>query len=119
MDINVNDINGMIQLHPFLQLETLPIDDNCRKIAIWGQIRQNAALSFKNRMNQIIEEDTPANLTLDFAKVDFIDSQGLAMIYELFMLLKAGGRMFEIVNVSANIANLFLLTRLHRLFTIR
>lgn len=119
MEVDGNQINGMTQIHPILLIETPPIADNCRKISILGQIRQDAVACFKSRMIQIIEEDAPANLTLDFARVDFIDSQGLAVIYELFLLLKSGGRTFEIVNASANIANLFLLTRLHRLFTIR
>lgn len=106
-------------IHPILQLEVLPQNERHLVIMVEGQIRQETMESFKSHLTEIIDQEDPRQITLEFSKVDFIDSRGLAVIYELFRLSKSKKCIFEIINSNADIVNLFLLTRLHRLFTIR
>ena len=119
MDVESKPNDCMKKINQFLHLEVPPMNEGHLVVGIWGSIRQDAVPGFKSEMMNIIMSEMLVKLTLDFTRVDFIDSQGLAVIYEMFLALKDKGAAFEIINASSNISNLFLLTRLHQLFTIR
>ncbi|MFC2140123.1 STAS domain-containing protein [Candidatus Auribacterota bacterium] len=72
----------------------------------------------KNSLKQLISEDVTA-ITMDFEKVDFIDSMGIGTLAACYNTLKNKGGGLTIINVNQNIKRLFSLMRLDSHFTIK
>ena len=59
----------------------------------------------------------PISLVLDLAKVEFIDSSGLAAILSLLKRMPKGSELL-VCRLNEAVTNMFMLTRMDRVFTV-
>lgn len=82
-----------------------------------GEINMTNSNELRERFKTILREGQ-SKVLLDFEKVDFIDSSGIATLIEMFRNLgKVGGRMC-LCQVNKKIINVLEITKVHKLFTI-
>ncbi len=73
------------------------------------QLRDELLKSFQDGIHHI---------TIDFKKVNIIDSTGLSVLISAHNSLKKDGERLKLVNVSDNILKLLSITRLDKHFTV-
>ncbi|WP_204112784.1 STAS domain-containing protein [Shimia biformata] len=81
-----------------------------------SRIDSAVAIRFKDMMRQLTENG-PERVVLDLAHVDFIDSSGLGAIVGAMKLLGADRRL-DLSGLRDNVAKVFTLTRMDRVFRI-
>ena len=74
------------------------------------------AIQFKDRMRELIDEG-PERVVLDLSGVSFVDSSGLGAIVAAMKQAGAPQRL-ELAGLTRNVAKVFALTRMDRVFTI-
>ena len=67
----------------------------------------------------LIEELQQTRLSLNFERVRFVSSLGLAMLLRLNKSLTASGRLLAIVNLQPHVYEVFSVTRLNTLLDVR
>ncbi|MDJ7507875.1 STAS domain-containing protein [Salmonella enterica] len=77
----------------------------------------SVALTFKQQVLEVIEQSNK-NILLDFSHVDFIDSSCLGALVSILKSLNGKGELV-LCSLNINIHNLFKLTRMDRIFSIR
>jgi anti-anti-sigma factor len=73
---------------------------------------------FRKKLLKTIEEDIQ-ELIIDFAKVEEVDSVGMALIIAAHNSLKNSGRVLRLKNVSEENYKLFNITRLDQQFEVK
>lgn len=93
-------------------------DQAGRRVARIHEPRIDAASSiqFKDAM-RAASEGVPGPIVLDLGEVDFIDSSGLGAIVSTMKMLSPTRRL-ELANLRPNVAKVFTLTRMDRVFVI-
>lgn len=77
----------------------------------------SVALVFKQQVLEIIGQNNK-NVLLDFSHVDFIDSSCLGALVSILKSLNGKGDLV-LCSLNSNIQNLFKLTRMDRIFSIK
>lgn len=77
----------------------------------------SVALTFKQQVLEVIGQNNK-NILLDFSHVDFIDSSCLGALVSILKSLNGKGELV-LCSLNSNIHNLFKLTRMDRIFSIR
>lgn len=80
------------------------------------RIDSAVAIRFKDRMRQLTEEG-PERVVLDLSQVDFIDSSGLGAIVGAMKQMGADRRL-DLSGLRENVAKVFMLTRMDKVFRI-
>ena len=70
-------------------------------------------------MFRLIESDNRKKLLLNFSSVDFLSSAALGKLITLDKKMKAAGGTLKFSNIRAEIYEVFVITRLNRLFDIK
>jgi anti-sigma B factor antagonist len=81
-------------------------------IELAGEIRLDSAEFLPSCILRYQEEGKSASIMLDFHQIQFVDSQGLALLYSLSKSLRDRGCALAICHASPHVANLIELTRL-------
>jgi len=63
-------------------------------------------------------KENPSNVTLDFSKVDFVDSSGLSVVISVFKQLKSLDFDLTLCGLKAQPMELLEITQLHKIFKI-
>lgn len=88
------------------------IEDNANiTLKLQGDIDMPRIKSFKESAFEITK-NSEKDLTLDFAKVSYIDSSGIGILLTLYKLQKSKGKSFRIIHCAENIAKIFSLSSL-------
>lgn len=74
------------------------------------------AIQFKDRMRDLVT-GAPGRVVLDLSRVKFIDSSGLGAVVASMKQAGSPAR-FELAGLTRNVAKVFALTRMDRVFTI-
>jgi len=82
-----------------------------------GDIDINTSPEF-NKAIEKIARDKAAKVVINFEKVGYVDSSGLATVVAALKRLKTYGGRLKLVNLSTKVKNLFEITRLDKLFEI-
>jgi len=82
-----------------------------------GEINLNTAPQMKKEFEKVVAAKSK-KVIINFDKVSYIDSSGLATVVEIFKKLRAYGGTLKLVNLSPKIKNLFEITKLEKLFDI-
>jgi anti-sigma B factor antagonist len=90
---------------------------NCIVCHIEGEININSTPQVKKALAKLITKKTQA-ITIDFSKITYIDSSGLAMLIEVFKETRLYGGSLQLANLSPRIKNIFEIKKLDKLFTI-
>ncbi len=70
-------------------------------------------------MFRLVESDNCKKLLLNFSSVDFLSSASLGKLITLDKKMKAAGGMLKLSNIRPEIYEVFVITRLNRLFDIK
>jgi len=84
---------------------------------IEGEININTSPELRKVFDGLIR-NSEKKVIIDFSKVSYIDSSGLATLIELFQRLKKIGGHVRLANMSQKTKNIFEITKLHKLFEI-
>jgi anti-sigma B factor antagonist len=82
-----------------------------------GEIDINSSPDIKKVFDKLIAQKTP-KIVINFSKVGYVDSSGLATLVEILKNMKAYGGKMRLVSLSSKIKSLFEITKLEKLFDI-
>lgn len=82
-----------------------------------GEIDINTAPDVKKAFDKILSKKEP-KIIVNFSKVTYVDSSGLATLVEILKNMKSYGGRLKLTNLSPKIKSLFEITKLERLFEI-
>lgn len=86
-------------------------------ITIEGEVDLNSSPQLRKVFTDLAEKGSQ-KIIVNFAKVSYIDSSGLATLIEMMQRLKKGEGKMYLVSMSDKIKGLFEITKLDKLFTI-
>ncbi|MFA5500330.1 MAG: STAS domain-containing protein [Candidatus Omnitrophota bacterium] len=82
-----------------------------------GEIDINTSPDIKKNFEKILSKKTPA-MVINFSKVTYVDSSGLATLVEILKDMRTYGGKMKLSNLSPKIKSLFEITKLEKLFEI-
>jgi len=82
-----------------------------------GEVDINSSPDIKKSFDKLISKKTP-KIVINFSKVAYVDSSGLATLVELLKNMKAYSGRMRLVGLSPKIKSLFEITKLEKLFEI-
>jgi anti-sigma B factor antagonist len=82
-----------------------------------GEIDINTAPDIKKSFEKILTKKDP-KVIINFSKVTYVDSSGLATLVEILKNMRAYGGRLRLTNLSPKIKSLFEITKLEKLFEI-
>ena len=82
-----------------------------------GEIDINTAPDIKKNFEKILVKKAP-KIVINFSKVTYVDSSGLATLVEILKLMRVYGGKLRLSNLSPKIKSLFEITKLEKLFDI-
>jgi len=85
--------------------------------ALDGEININNSPELRKAFDDLIKRNQ-LKVIVDFVRVTYIDSSGLATLIEMFQRLKKAGGAMRFCGMNENIRNIFELTKLNKLFQI-
>ncbi len=88
-------------------------------IELQGEIDHHAAREAMLEIGRVINDLMPINLELDFSKVGFMDSSGIAVVVTTMRRLKEYGGRLSIVNMPAQAYKVISATGLEKLIEIK
>jgi len=75
------------------------------------------SILLRNSFLKVLKEGAK-EVMVDFEKVSFVGSAGLATLIEMMQLLRKAGGKLGCCNINNNIRGLFEITKIHKLITI-
>ncbi len=99
-----------------MNLEILSENGVVIVVPLVRRLDASVALTFKEQVQEVIGQNN--NILLDFSHVDFIDSSCLGALVSILKSLNGKGDLV-LCSLNSNIYNLFKLTRMDRIFSIR
>jgi len=91
--------------------------DGVTVCGIEGEIDINTAPQFKKAFDRVIK-DKKEKIVINMAKVEYIDSSGLATLVELLKNFRKISAKLKLTNLSSKVMSLFEITKLEKLFDI-
>lgn len=82
-----------------------------------GEVDLNSSPQLRKIFNEILDKGA-TKIVVNFAKVSYIDSSGLATLIEMMQRIKKGDGRMSLVQMSDKIKSLFEITKLDKLFSI-
>ena len=86
-------------------------------ISIEGEIDLNSSPQLRKTFGEILSQKA-SKIIVDFGKVSYIDSSGLATMIEMMQRLKKDNGQMYLSSMSDKIKSLFEITKLDKLFAI-
>ncbi|MFC1703964.1 STAS domain-containing protein [Candidatus Omnitrophota bacterium] len=84
-------------------------------LSVEGDIDLNSSPQMRTKFSELIQKQV-LKIIINFARVDYIDSSGLATLIEMLQRLKKCQGQLRLANVSDKIKSLFEVTKLDKLF---
>jgi len=82
-----------------------------------GEIDINTSPDIKKNFEKILSKKAPS-MVINFSKVTYVDSSGLATLVEILKDMRTYGGKMKLCNLSPKIKSLFEITKLEKLFEI-
>lgn len=98
--------------HPEVHVRSIGVEGTTMTIVLDGQIRYQAVASLQEFLFEQICRVMPGMLVLDFQRISFLDSQGLAFLITLYKFCHPQRCILALSHVPPHIENLIRLTRL-------
>ena len=93
-----------------------PVDD-VTVVILEGELNVDDSIALRGAFLKILKEGA-LDVMVDFEKVSFVGSAGLATLIEMMQLLRKAGGKLGCCNINSNIRGLFEITKIHKLITI-
>ena len=87
------------------------------EVQLYGEVDIYNADNLKSELHTLIEEKK-ADIVLDCTSLKYIDSTGLGVLVSALKKVKEAEREIRIINLKPNIAKIFTLTGLDKIFAI-
>ncbi|MBF0489302.1 MAG: STAS domain-containing protein [Candidatus Omnitrophica bacterium] len=86
-------------------------------VILEGELNVDDSIKLRESFLRILKEGA-TEVMVDFEKVSFIGSAGLATLIEMMQLLRKAGGKLGCCNINDNIRGLFEITKVHKLINI-
>lgn len=107
----MNDIKKTIPFKHF-------IDGNKLRIIVVGEIDHHSAKKLRDGIDELIFENRPTELYMNFSEVDFMDSSGLGLIMGRYKLMKIYGGKTYIEDPSYRVLKIIELAQMNRIIEV-
>ncbi len=87
-------------------------------VSIVGEIDHHTAAGLRMEIDEVIKKNPPLCLILDFSKVDFCDSSGIALVLGRYRLMKSLGGDVELMGLPDNVSHIFEMADLKKIVAI-
>lgn len=94
------------------------VNERILTVSIFGEIDHHTATSLRTEIDGLVRKYSPRCLILDFSKVDFCDSSGIAVVLGRYRLMKSLGGEVELIRLPANVSHIFEMADLKRIVKI-
>ena len=91
--------------------------DEITVVILEGVLNVDDSILLRDAFLKILKEGAK-EVMVDFEKVSFVGSAGLATLIEMMQLLRKAGGKLGCCNINNNIRGLFEITKIHKLITI-
>src|ERR1035438_5469888 len=91
--------------------------DEITVVILEGELNVDDSILLRDAFLKILKEGAK-EVMVDFEKVSFVGSAGLATLIEMMQLLRKAGGKLGCCNINNNIRGLFEITKIHKLITI-
>lgn len=82
------------------------------------QVNGEINISTSPELRKLFEKDLKKKIVIDFEKVTYIDSSGLATLVEVLKKTRTQGGLLGLAGMSDKVKSLFEITKLDKLFSI-
>ena len=93
-------------------------EDKTLRIIITGEIDHHSAKKIRDDIDELIFENRPTRLYLNFSNVEFMDSSGLGLIMGRYKLMKIYGGKTFIEDPSHRVLKIIELAQMNRIIEI-
>lgn len=94
------------------------INERILTVSIFGEIDHHTAAGLRGEIDGLVRKYSPLCLILDFARVDFCDSSGIAVVLGRYRLMKSLGGEVELTRLPENVSHIFEMADLKRIVKI-
>lgn len=94
------------------------INERILTVTIFGEIDHHTAAGLRNEIDGLVRKYSPLCLILDFSRVDFCDSSGIAVVLGRYRLMKSLGGEVELIRLPENVSHIFEMADLKRIVKI-
>lgn len=112
MNADNTTLTEAVSPHPDIRVCAMTIEAGVMTAELEGQIRHQSVAGLQDFFFTKLTEWPATQLVLDFGKIAFVDSQGLAFIIALYRFCNPKGCAIAIRNANSHVSNLFRMTRL-------
>jgi anti-sigma B factor antagonist len=99
-----------------MEIEATDVDE-VTVVAVSGEVDASSSPDLRARLDELTAQGRE-RLVVDLGGVGFLDSSGLATLVHAFKRVRIGNGDLQLCNLQPEVAALFALTRLDRVFTI-
>lgn len=92
----------------------IKIQEEAQTLYVSGQFDHSRVVEAKEHFDKIQN-----SITIDMSELEFICSAGIGMLVMTFSRLKALGKEMHLTNLNAHISNVFKVSNLDKIFSIR
>lgn len=107
-------MNDIKKLTPFKHY----IDGSKLRVVITGEIDHHSAKKVRDGIDELIFENRPSELYMNFSEVDFMDSSGLGLIMGRYKLMKIYGGKTYIEDPSYRVLKIIELAQMNRIIEV-
>ncbi len=83
-----------------------------------GEIDHHTAATLRGEIDEVIRKYSPLCLILDFSRVDFCDSSGIAVVLGRYRLMQSLGGELELTGLPDNVRHIFEMADLKKIVKI-
>ncbi|MBO5221993.1 MAG: anti-sigma factor antagonist [Clostridia bacterium] len=94
------------------------VSERILTVTILGEIDHHTAIGLRTEIDGLVRKYSPLCLILDFSRVDFCDSSGIALVLGRYRLMKSLGGEVELIRLPENVSHIFDMADLKRLVKI-
>ena len=87
-------------------------------VALDGEIDIEVAPDLRRRLHEAVDASPGSTVTIDMAKVTFIDSTGLGLLVSALKRARQSGGSVTIANAAPNVAKVFRITGLDQVLEV-
>ncbi len=88
-------------------------------VSFSGEIDHHEAGAVREKLDELIFEERPENLTFDFSGVKFMDSSGIGLVLGRHRVVSSLGGKTNIIGVSASIGRIFKMSGIDKFIEVK
>lgn len=112
MSTGINTLTEPVSPHPDIRICSLMVDEGVMTAELDGQIRHQSVAGLQEFFFSRITAHNPQQLVLDFQRISFVDSQGLAFLIALYKYCAPVNCAISIRSANSHVSNLVRMTRM-------